>query len=70
MHKCDDYRCKYRVMKFIGACKDCEKIYCHLHRYPEAHFCPKLRERQAFELKNLSTRLLNESTKEVKINKM
>ena len=60
MIKCEIYRCKYKVMKFIGICKECDKVYCHLHRYQESHLCCKLKERQ---LKRLSDRLLNESLK-------
>lgn len=67
MHKCENHRCKYKVMKFIGTCKDCDKIFCHLHRYPEAHLCVKLRLRNELEIQRLSIRLINESTKEVKI---
>jgi predicted nucleic acid binding AN1-type Zn finger protein len=55
-------------MKFIGLCKECEKVFCHLHRYQESHNCSKLREKKELELKRLSDKLFNESTKRIKIN--
>jgi predicted nucleic acid binding AN1-type Zn finger protein len=67
MHKCEDYTCKYKVMKFIGQCKGCEKVFCHLHRYPESHFCIKLKEKQQIELKRLSDKLFDEATKKPKV---
>lgn len=61
MHKCESYSCKYKVMKFIGECKGCEKVFCHIHRYPEVHFCVKLKEKQKIDLQRLSDRLYKEA---------
>ena len=61
MHKCESHSCKYKVMKFIGKCNSCEKVFCHIHRYPEMHFCIKLREKQKIDLQRLSDKLHKEA---------
>lgn len=61
MYKCNYHGCKYKVMKFIGICKDCDKIFCHLHRYQEAHFCKNLHDKKAQERQKLSEKLYREA---------
>lgn len=35
-------KCTNKISLIIGECNYCKKIFCAMHRYPEAHNCPNL----------------------------
>ena len=70
MSNCKYTNCKYKTMKLIGGCKGCEKYYCHLHRYPEAHSCIKLLEIKLNQKQTLVSKLMNESITNEKLTRI
>jgi len=66
MVKCEI--CKIKANIVAGKCSYCEKIYCYLHRYQETHSCDKLKNHIDDTICKLSTKLIQESLKDSKIN--
>jgi predicted nucleic acid binding AN1-type Zn finger protein len=68
--KCNIKDCTNKALKLIGKCNGCNMIFCHVHRYENAHLCLKLIEKKEIELKKLSDKLLGEAVQQNKILKI
>lgn len=67
---CEKTNCNNKILKIIGYCKECDKSFCSIHRYPETHFCPKLSEIKLMGKKELINKLHSNSIKSNKITKI